>query len=165
MSKSVNAILPRRGASPRRLVAAAAILAAFVATVVTAWQYFAAMPEIASQPWQFAPGFYVTTPANDEETLLNWDGVTLDPWLHFHNGRAYYLKEDFDAAYREFSAALADDPSLALAYWYRGLIQRHWQNEAAAMIEFGLAHWHDERLVAPTEFGPDFIEPDHYSLP
>ena len=165
MLDSIRNILPRRLASPRRLVVAAAIFVALLAISVAVWQFRGARQPVASPPWQFAPAFYVPTPAAGEETLLTWDAESLDPWLHFHNGRAHYLKKDFDASYRDFSAALAADPSLALAYWYRGLIHRHWQNEAAAQVEFDLAHWHDEGLLAPAEFGPDFLVPGNYRLP
>lgn len=165
MLDCIRNILTRRGASPRRLLAAATIFVAIFAVSVALWNSRRAPQQVASPPWQFAPGFYVPTPASGEETLLTWDGESLDPWLHFHNGRAHYLKKDFDAAYREFSAAIADDPSLALAYWYRGLIQRHWKNEPAAQVEFELAHYHDEGLLEPAEFRPDFVEPGYYSLP
>jgi hypothetical protein len=165
MRESKLSILPRHGANPRRLLAAAAVFVTIVVIAIAFWVFRRAPQPVASPPWQFAPGFYVPTPAAGEETLLTWDGESLDPWLHFHNGRAHYLKKDFDASYREFSSAIADDPSLAQAYWYRGLIHRHWQNEAAAQVEFELAHWHDAGLVAPTEFSTDFVEPGHYSLP
>jgi tetratricopeptide (TPR) repeat protein len=155
----------RRGASPRRLAAAAVLSVTAAALVIAAWRYSRAEPVVVESPWQFAPGFYVRAPAADEETLLVWDGAAHDPWLHFHNGRAYYLRKEYDSAYREFSAALGDDPSLALAYWYRGMIQRHWKNEPAARVEFEAAHWHDEGLAAPTEFGPDFVEPDFQGVP
>jgi hypothetical protein len=169
MLDSIRNVLPRRGASRRRLVDVATIVVGLIVlpalSSLAFWSFHRAPQPVAGPPWQFAPGFYVPPPVEGEETLLVWDGQSLDPWLHLHNGRAHYLKKDFDASYLEFSAAIADDPSLALAYWYRGLIHRYWKNEAAAQVEFELAQYHDEGLFAPAEFSPDFVEPGHFSLP
>jgi tetratricopeptide (TPR) repeat protein len=146
-------------------VAAAALSIVVTALGIAAWQYGRAEPAVVEPSWRFAPGFFLPASVASDESLMRWDGATLDPWLHFRNGSVHYLNREYDSAYREFSAAISDDPSLALAYWYRGLIQRYWQNEAAALIEFDLAHWHDEGLAAPTEFGPDFVEPDFQGVP
>lgn len=71
------------------------------------------------------------------------DGLTIDPTnarLHVLAGRISIEQGKLERAYHLFNAAIAEQPDLAEAYYYQGLVMQRWQRYEGSLENYQLAY-------------------------